>query len=90
MRGEYDNLLPWPFQQKVTMTLLDQRGGRRNLSDSFRPDPSSSSFRKPISDMNIASGCPLFCAHAVVDNAPYYVDDSVFIKVYVDTFGLEV
>ena len=26
MRGPYDALLPWPFRQKVTLTLLNQTG----------------------------------------------------------------
>jgi len=24
MKGEYDALLPWPFNKKVTFTLIDQ------------------------------------------------------------------
>ncbi|XP_056021759.1 TNF receptor-associated factor 3-like isoform X2 [Ostrea edulis] len=59
-RGEYDALLPWPFKQKVTLMLLDQENGTRNLVDSFRPDITSSSFKRPTSEMNVASGCPLF------------------------------
>ncbi|XP_065845087.1 TNF receptor-associated factor 3-like [Oscarella lobularis] len=53
MRGEYDALLPWPFQQKVTLVLMDQTYGR-HVSDTFRPDPTSSSFKKPRNEMNIA------------------------------------
>ena len=48
MRGEYDALLEWPFRQKVTLSLLDQSPARRDLSDTFRPDPTSSSFRRPF------------------------------------------
>jgi TNF receptor-associated factor 3 len=88
MRGEYDNLLPWPFQQKVTMTLLDQETGQCNLSDSFRPDPTSSSFRKPTTDMNIASGCPLFVSHAVLETAKYVKEDTIMIKFQVDLANL--
>lgn len=84
MRGEYDNLLPWPFQQKVTMTLLDQDMGQCNLSDSFRPDPASSSFKKPTTDMNIASGCPLFVSHAVLETPKYVMDGTIMIKFVTD------
>ena len=84
MKGDYDNLLEWPFKCKVTMTLLDQETGQRNLSDTFRPDPNSSSFRKPTSDMNIASGCPLFVAHSVLETPTYLQEDTVFIKMEVD------
>ena len=57
MRGEFDNILQWPFTHKVTFKLINQAGGR-DIVDIFQPDPMSSSFRKPKSDMNIASGCP--------------------------------
>ena len=60
MRGQYDAILPWPFKQKVTLMLLNQNNGE-HVIDAFRPDPSSLSFRRPQSAMNIASGIPLFC-----------------------------
>ena len=88
MRGEYDNLLQWPFQQKVTLTLMDQLTGRRNLSDSFRPDPNSSSFMKPTSEMNVASGCPLFVGHSQLETSQYLKDDCIFIKIAIDTSDL--
>ncbi|XP_066280948.1 TNF receptor-associated factor 3-like [Branchiostoma lanceolatum] len=88
MRGEYDALLPWPFRQKVTLMLLDQDQGRRHLSDTFRPDPTSSSFKRPTSDMNIASGCPLFVSQSVVESKTYLNDDTIFIKVVVDCSDL--
>lgn len=69
--------------------LMDQSNNRRHLSDTFRPDPTSSSFRRPVSDMNIASGCPLFVAHTVVDDSDYAKDDTLFIRIIVDTADLE-
>lgn len=86
MRGEYDALLPWPFHHKVTFRLLDQ-GGSADVTDSFRPDPNSSSFKKPTSDMNIASGCPTFIAHRTLRTRGYARDNTLFIKITVDTGG---
>ena len=86
MKGEYDALLPWPFHHKVTFRLLDQ-GGSADVTDSFRPDPNSSSFKKPTSDMNIASGCPTFISHRTLRTRGYARDDTLFIKVTVDTGG---
>ncbi|XP_043536609.1 TNF receptor-associated factor 3-like [Chiloscyllium plagiosum] len=86
MRGEYDPLLPWPFKQKVTLTLLDQGLAKAHVSDTFKPDPNSSSFRRPQSEMNVASGCPLFVTQTVLENEMhhYIKDDTIFIKVTVD------
>ena len=90
MRGEYDGLLPWPFRAKVTLMLLDQAGKTRHIIDTFRPDPSSSSFQRPTKEMNIASGCPLFVGHAVLEakDSIFLQDDTIFIKIVVDTSGL--
>eukprot|EP00061_Rhincodon_typus_P011552 g36651.t1 len=86
MRGEYDPLLPWPFRQKVTLTLLDQGPAKDHVSDTFKPDPNSSSFHRPQTEMNVASGCPLFVTQTVLENEThhYIKDDTIFIKVTVD------
>ncbi|XP_046907995.1 TNF receptor-associated factor 3 isoform X2 [Hypomesus transpacificus] len=88
MRGEYDALLPWPFKQKVTLMLMDQGPARKHLGDAFKPDSNSSSFRRPVAEMNIASGCPLFVTQTLLDNGTYIKDDTIFIKVTVDTSDL--
>ena len=60
MKGEYDAILKWPFQYKVTFCLLDQTGNNRHIIDSFYPDVKSASFQRPVDDANIASGIPKF------------------------------
>ncbi|XP_029024338.1 TNF receptor-associated factor 2 [Betta splendens] len=88
MRGKCDALLKWPFSQKVTLMLLDQNN-REHIIDAFRPDITSTSFQRPISEMNIASGCPLFCPLAkLAGKSPYLRDDTIFIKAIVDLTGL--
>ena len=84
MRGEFDNILQWPFTHKVTFKLINQAGGR-DIIDTFQPDPMSSSFRKPKSDMNIASGCPRFVSHTELEKGGFIMDDTVFIKCFIDT-----
>ena len=82
MRGEFDNILQWPFTYKVTFRLLNQSGGQ-DIVDSFLPDPASSSFKKPKTGMNVASGCPRFVSINDVKSGGYIVDDTIFIKVMV-------
>ena len=79
MRGEYDASLPWPFRQAVTLTLVDQNK-QRDIVQSFRPEPTSSSFQRPRNEMNIASGCPMFASVSVLDNSSYVKDDTMFLK----------
>ena len=83
MRGEFDNILQWPFTHKVTFKLINQAGGR-DIVDTFQPDPMSSSFRKPKSDMNIASGCPRFVSHTELERGGFIIDDTIFIKCTID------
>nr|BAB70792.1 unnamed protein product [Homo sapiens] len=88
MKGPNDALLRWPFNQKVTLMLLDQNN-REHVIDAFRPDVTSSSFQRPVNDMNIASGCPLFCPVSKMEAKNSYVrDDAIFIKAIVDLTGL--
>ncbi|NXG52684.1 TRAF2 factor, partial [Psilopogon haemacephalus] len=88
MKGPNDALLRWPFNQKVTLMLLDQNN-REHIIDAFRPDVSSSSFQRPVTEMNIASGCPLFCPVSLMEAKNSYVrDDAIFIKAIVDLTGL--
>ena len=83
MRGECDALLPWPFNQKVYFKLIDQ-DRVQDACDSFRPDANSSSFIRPKSDMNIASGCPTFISHAGLQEGGYIREDTMYVSVAVD------
>ena len=87
MRGKYDALLRWPFRQEVTFMLLDQ-DNVQHVIDIFRPDPKSSSFQRPGRETNIASGCPMFCSLAELNNHAYVRDDTMFLKIIVDTSDL--
>ncbi|XP_062979575.1 TNF receptor-associated factor 1-like [Elgaria multicarinata webbii] len=86
MKGEYDFQLKWPFRHKVTFTLLDQVN-KQHISTSFRPLESSSSFQRPVSETNVASGLPEFCPLNVL-HAPrntFICNDTLVIQAVVDT-----
>ena len=87
MRGQHDALLRWPFRQKVTFMVLDQ-DNVEHVIDAFRPHPSSSSFQRPRRETNIASGCPTFCPLSELNNHAYVRDDTMFLKIIVDTTDL--
>ena len=88
MRGPFDGMLTWPFKQKVTLTLLNQ-AGKKHVSDSFRPDPNSSSFQRPgRREMNIASGCPMFIRLEHLMSGGFVKDDCIYVRVVVDTGDL--
>ncbi|XP_066552959.1 TNF receptor-associated factor 5 isoform X1 [Amia ocellicauda] len=92
MRGDFDSLLPWPFRQGVSLMILDQSGAKIDIVDFFKPDLASNSFRRPVSEMNVASGFPCFVTHTDLENPKngvYVKDDTLFVKIKVDITGLE-
>ena len=89
MKGEFDPLLPWPFKQTVSLSLLAQDGVSRDITQSFKPDEDSSSFQMPKSEMNVASGCPQFCSLTVLDNLSYARGDTIYLKGAINLRGIE-
>uniref|UniRef100_UPI0037E98B03 TNF receptor-associated factor 5 isoform X2 n=1 Tax=Semicossyphus pulcher TaxID=241346 RepID=UPI0037E98B03 len=94
MPGDFDALLPWPFKQNVSLSVLDQSGAGNHRSLSFRPDLTSKSFQRPAveSVSNVASGFSCFIPLNNLEtpqNAAYVDDDTLFVKVKVDMAGLE-
>ena len=83
MKGEYDPLLQWPFESKVSLILVDQ-DHMKHIVQTFKPNAQSSSFQRPKTDMNVASGCPEFADLSILDNTSYVKDDVMYIKAIVD------
>ncbi|NWV55596.1 TRAF2 factor, partial [Daphoenositta chrysoptera] len=85
MKGDYDALLPWPFRHKVTFMLLDQNN-REHVIDAFRPDLSSASFQRPVTEMNVASGCPMFLPLSKLQSPKhaYVKEDTLFLKCIIE------
>ena len=84
MKGEYDPLLKWPFESKVSLILVDQNLCK-HVVQTFKPNADSNSFQRPRQDMNVASGCPKFAELSVLENNDYVKDDVMFLKCIVDT-----
>jgi hypothetical protein len=65
------------------MMLLNQGNG----DDTIRPvipNPRDSSFQRPTSGMNFASGSPHFMPLDSLNNRQYIKDDVMFVKIIVD------
>ena len=84
MKGEYDPLLKWPFDCKVSLVLIDQNL-RKHIVQTFKPTPESNSFQQPRLDMNVASGCPQFAKLSILEDENNVKDDVLFLKCIVDT-----
>ncbi|XP_033736031.1 TNF receptor-associated factor 3-like [Pecten maximus] len=84
MKGDFDALLPWPFISPTTLMVLDQNGTGLHVHETFTPNPTSNSFRKPATEMNVACGVPCFVKHTKLETDTYLKDDTIFLRAVVD------
>ena len=84
MRSEYDPFLLWPFEQLVHIILMNQCRPGEHIVQTFKPTPESSSFQKPMCDMNVACGCPKFAHQDVLRDNNFTRGDTLYIKCIVD------
>ncbi|CAF1201287.1 unnamed protein product [Rotaria sordida] len=89
MQGNYDDVLRWPFEFKITFTLLNHLSPNNNQSKFFWPDTKSIAFQCPISNMNIAYGFSKFFPLDLFEqNENHYVkDDRILIQVEIDVLA---
>ncbi|GAB6022061.1 hypothetical protein CHUAL_006207 [Chamberlinius hualienensis] len=88
MKGKYDDVLNWPFQQKITFMLLDQRETRdkTHLIRTLIPDFNWPEFNRPVNDRSVGRGFHRFVSHEIIESLDYcYVkNDCIYIKAIVD------
>ena len=59
MKGQFDEVVPWPFQKRVVLTLLNCKGGQHVTKD-IQPDPRLHYFHRPENPRNVGYGYPKF------------------------------
>ena len=83
MKGEFDNVqVRWPFDRRITLSILDQSGAKCHISQSLPAKPNLSAFQKPTEAI-CRTGCG-FMKFASIDDvfSPSYVkDDKIFLKI---------
>ena len=85
MKGDYDALLDWPYNMRVTFYLLDQSEKRQDRSHTLSPNLSLPNikvvFNRPIAKENLGIGNPCFVPHEILESSGFVQDDTIFIKV---------
>lgn len=82
MRGDYDDLLKWPFTGKITLSILDQSEGlafRQHISETLIAKPNLLAFQKPIAWRN--SVCEGYEAMAPIEHIrdPQYIKNNTML-----------
>ena len=80
MKSEYDQLLNWPMQKRITFELINHVNQAESVIESFVSNPRSSSFQRPTNNMNVASGCPMFISIERFLTGGFLVDNCTYIK----------
>lgn len=86
MRSGHDAILLWPFKKAFTIILIDQEEDekkRKNIQRTLTP-AGQKYFEKPKSEENEGFGFPGIASYETLKTRKYIVDDTVFIKVYVE------
>ena len=85
MMGKYDNIeVRWPFTQRITLSILDQSGAKRHISQSMQAKPNLSAFQKPTEAIS-CTGCG-FVKFAPIEEVfsphnQYVKDDKLLLKI---------
>jgi TNF receptor-associated factor 4 len=85
--GEFDALLKWPFDQKITFTLFEQSSEHDNvqggIAESFTTsDLNWKNFKSPSEDADeLGFGFPFFVSHDALKTRPFIRNNTVFLRI---------
>ena len=85
IKGEYDAILPWPFNRKVILSLIDQQQDpekRKNLVQYFDPERTYTRINRPKGEES-AEIAALMISREKLETSGYIVDDTLFLQVEV-------
>lgn len=85
MKGDYDDLLDWPFHGTITLSILDQNKPqddiRANYTESLEANPNLAAFAKPTASRNHKGfGYIEFAPLTILDNPRYVKNSVLFIR----------
>ena len=93
IKGKYDAILTWPFQKKVTFTLIDQQENakdRKIIVKSFIAESKRETFKRPVKEENIGWGLAKFVSHEELQKRRYIVDGTIFIQLRITSSAVTV
>ena len=85
MKGEYDSILPWPFKNKLKITVINQQEDqvkRENIMAAVTPQYNQKASAKPVKEENTHCICCCIIPEELRLRR-YLVDDTLFIQVEV-------
>ena len=80
MKSEYDELLTWPMQKRITFELINLEDAADSVIETFVSNLKSSTFLRPTKNMNVATGCPTFISIERFLKGGFVKDDCAYIR----------
>ena len=79
--GPHDDDINWPFQQIISLEVLDLTGGGQHDLKTIVPGDDPECWQKPVD--NLPRGYPKFIAHTDLNskNCRFLVDDTICLRV---------
>ena len=85
MKGDYDAILPWPFRDVVTFTVIDQQpdaSQRKNVVAVLEPDQTPCFSGRPTVEENpMLRGFRRLISHKMLKTRRYVEHDTLFLQV---------
>ena len=85
MRGEFDDMLSWPFTGKITLTIIDQSEAKQHVSETLEGNATIAAFHRPTTSRNHKGfGYMEFAPLSVVENSPFIRNDTMILRCEVE------
>uniref|UniRef100_UPI00358EF99E TNF receptor-associated factor 6 n=1 Tax=Myxine glutinosa TaxID=7769 RepID=UPI00358EF99E len=91
MQGDFDDLLPWPFQGRIRLSVLDQseRSERHDMVEIMEAEPHRHAFQRPTSMRNPKGyGYLQFMPLSLLGQRAFLKDDVLIVRCEVETIGM--
>lgn len=89
MQGEYDDILDWPFNGRIILTVIDQNPIcelRNHVTETLLSKPNLAAFQRPANPRNHKGfGYMEFLPLSVIDKMTYIRSDTLIIKAQIIT-----
>lgn len=87
LKGPWDDMLEWPFQEAITFHLISLHQSKEKVnhrSKIFKPSNNSSAYSKPVDSIdNPSAGCENFVSKEIFAGNEYIINDSMFVQIVV-------
>ena len=87
VKGDYDALLPWPYNMELTISLLDQNkdpSARKEYHQKLRPHACKENMvflKRPLGDKNPCFGLVRFIELEKLQRSNFVMNNLMFLKV---------